>query len=152
AVLIWGFGPIVKSFQLSDSTKQFTYYSLGMLIERFHIPANRDALNAFRLFAGGLTAVVGSVFARSHGAVVAIGSAIYVVTLFAGFWSTAAYLQALAPVLCWYADSWLEPLAGPAGIGDAAAGDDPTRVRWPSDPIGRVIDAVNARWPIAVRA
>jgi hypothetical protein len=140
AIIIWGVGPIIHSFQLSDSTKGSTYYSLGSVIERFGKPANREFLNGFRIVAGGATALVASVFARSHRAVVITGAAIYLVTLYTGYWSTAAYLTALAPILCWYVDVWLTP----------SADGDPTRVRWPSDPVGRLIDLVNARWPVVV--
>jgi len=52
---------------------------------------------------------------------------------YAGYWSTYAYLAALAPVLCWYLDGWVGLEAG--------------RVRWPGDPVGRLSGWVDARWP-----
>ena len=59
---------------------------------------------------------------------------VFVVTLFAGWWSTFAYLAALAPVVCWHLDDWL-------GLGDL-------RIRWPGDPVGRATAWVDARWPV----
>lgn len=86
-------------------------------------------------------AAVVAPLARSHAAVVIGGMLIYAVTLYTGFWSTPAYLVPLAALLCWYIDGWFSPA-------QAAHGEsDPTRVRWPGDPIGRLTAAVNRRWP-----
>jgi hypothetical protein len=147
AIIMWGAGSIAHSFQLSDSTKGTPYYSLGEVLALLGLSPRQDLLDTYRLVAGGLTAVIASVFARSHGAVVVAGTLIFIVTLYAGFWSTAAYLAAIGPVLCWYADVWLAPLAG-RGDDDL----DPTRIAWPTDPIGSLIDEVDRRWPVPAHA
>jgi len=60
--------------------------------------------------------------------------AIFLVTMFTGWWSTFAYLAAIAPIICWHLDDWL-------GLGRQ-------RVVWPGDPVGQLSDWVDTRWPI----
>ncbi len=134
AVVLWGAVPILQSFQLSDATHQVPYYSLGQALQQLGVYPNKGVLNIFRLAAGGLSAIVASAFVRSHAGVVIAGMLIYLVTLYAGFWSTAAYLTAIGAVICWYLDVWL-------------SGERDTRVRWPGDPVGRLTAWVDHRWP-----
>ncbi len=136
AVVLWGIGPIIQSFQLSDATHQVPYYSLGQALTQLGLPADKGPLNLFRFAAGGLTTIITSALARSHAAVVIAGTLIYLVTLYAGFWSTAAYLVAIGGVLCWYLDVWLGPETG-------------ARVRWPGDPVGRLAAWADNNWPAA---
>ena len=142
AAVLWGPTNILRSFQAADAVHRIPYYSLGQLL-RIHAPGEplpREALNMFRLVAGTVTALVLAPFARSHARVVVCGMLIYVVTLYAGFWSTPAYLIPLLLVLCWYLDVWLGPR-------DTESSEDPTRVRWPRDPVGALTRAVDRRWP-----
>jgi hypothetical protein len=134
AVVLWGAGPILQSFQLSDATHQVPYYSLGQALQQLGMYPDKGLLNTFRLAAGGVTTIISSALVRSHAGVVIAGMLIYLVTLYAGFWSTAAYLTAIGAVLCWYLDVWLAP-------GREA------RVRWPGDPVGRLTAWVDQRWP-----
>lgn len=134
AVLMWGIGPILHSFQLADATHQAPYYSLGQALQQLGFSPHKGLLNTFRLAAGGLTAVIASALARSHAAVVIGGALIYLVTLYAGFWSTAAYLVPLGAIFCWYLDVWLAP-------------SRQARVPWPGDPVGRLTSWVDQRWP-----
>ena len=69
-------------------------------------------------------AIVGFFQVKSARSFVVTGAVIYVATLYTGWWSTFAYLAALAPIVCWHLDDWL-------GLGDQ-------RARWPGDPVGRV--------------
>jgi len=71
---------------------------------------------------------------RSGRGVVVAGLAVFVVTLFAGWWSTFAYLAAIAPIICWHLEDWAE-------LGER-------RVRWPGDPVARLTSRVDARWPL----
>jgi len=89
---------------------------------------------ALRLVAGAGTALVGMLSVRSARSLIVAGAAIFVVTLFSGWWSTFAYLGAIAPVLCWHLDDWL-------GLGSQ-------RIRWPGDPVGRLTEWADARLPI----
>ena len=109
AVLLWGPGNILGAFQSADAVHTMPYFSLGEALARAKIIFPRPTLDMFRLAAGALTAVVVSPFARSHRGVVVTGMAIYFVTLYAGYWSSPAYLIPLLLVLCWYLDVWLGP-------------------------------------------
>jgi hypothetical protein len=92
------------------------------------------AWQLLRLGLGAIVAVVGWPFVRTARSFVVVGAVIYVATLYTGWWSTFAYLAALAPIVCWHLDDWL-------GLGDE-------RVRWPGDPVGRVTAWVDRRWPV----
>jgi hypothetical protein len=148
AVLLWGPGNILRSFQLTDVHKNSPYYSVSQALTYLRVPVNKQLMTLAAYFWGALAALV-SVFAvRSHRGVVVGGVAVFVVTLYTGWWSTAAYFLAIGPVLCWYVDVWLGPQAREDGE-DGEDDPDPTRIRWPSDPVGRFTAAVNRRWPVA---
>ena len=59
------------------------------------------------------------------------GTAVFLATLYLGWWSTFAYLAAIAPIICWHLDDWL-------GL---------PRVVLPLDIPGRASAFVDARWP-----
>ena len=133
AAVAWGPTNILAAFQAADATHKTAYYSLGETLGRLRIAVPRSWLDTFRLVAGGLTAVVVSPFVRSYRGVLVGGIAIYMVTLYTGFWSTAAYLVSPMLLLSWYIDEWI----GPPG----------TRIRWPRDPVGRITEKADRRWP-----
>ena len=133
AAVAWGPTNILAAFQAADATHKTAYYSLGETLGRLKIAVPRSWLDTFRLVAGALTAVAVSPFARSYRGVLVGGIAIYMVTLYTGFWSTAAYLVVPVLLLCWYIDEWI----GPAR----------TRIIWPGDPVGRITEKVDRRWP-----
>lgn len=134
ALLLYGPSAILASFALSQSIHPAPYYSLGAALEAItHRPVPRQALDLFRLLAGAGTALLTAPWVRTGGAVVTAGLAVYLVTLYAGYWSTFSYLAAAAPALCWHLDEW--------------TGLDEGRIRWPGDPFGRVGRALDRRWP-----
>jgi hypothetical protein len=83
------------------------YYSLAQALKRFGSPVALETLNLIRLVAGAVAATVALFRTRTHAGMVLGGTAIFLVTLFLGVWSTYAYLGAIAPVLCWFVDDWL---------------------------------------------
>ncbi|MDQ3408044.1 MAG: hypothetical protein M3472_07840, partial [Chloroflexota bacterium] len=131
-LLIWGPGAVLTSLRMADAVHARAYYSLayGLTTD----PAWRPVLEALRFAAGGLLAALSWLVVRSPVSLILWGAAIFLVTLFMGYWATFAYLAALAPVLCWHLDEWL-------GLGEG-------RVRWPADPVGRLTGWVDARWPV----
>jgi hypothetical protein len=134
AAVLWGAGNILSTIQAADAIHPAPFFSLGETLSRdFKINISRDALNLFRLVAGLATAIAASSVVRTYRGVVMAGLVIYFVTLYAGFWSTPAYLVAPFLVICWFIDAWLGPAA--------------TRVGWPSDPVGRISAWVDRRWP-----
>lgn len=132
ALLVWGIGPILTSFQMADRVHAVPYYSLADALARFGLAPREEAVNLLRFAFGGLATLAVLLTVRSHRGVVLGGAAIFLATLFTGFWATFAYLAALAPVICWYIDDWV-------GLGE--------RVRWPLDPWGRLAADFDRRWP-----
>jgi hypothetical protein len=133
AVLAWGPRPILDSLAQAEGVHAVPYYSLAWVAQDlWRMP--ETAWSVLRYALGLLVAIVGWFEVRTARSFVVTGCAIFVVTLYAGWWSTFAYLAALAPVVCWHLDDWL-------GLGDL-------RVRWPTDPVGRFTGWVDARWPV----
>lgn len=131
-LLIWGPGSVLTSLRLAEAVHGRAYYSLAYGLSTD--PALRPLLESSRFVAGGLLAGASWLVVRSPASMILWGTAIFLVTLFAGHWSTFAYFAALAPVICWHIDEWL-------GLADG-------RVRWPTDPAGRLSAWVDARWPV----
>jgi hypothetical protein len=133
AVVAWGAGPILDSLRRADGLHPQAYYSLAWVVADLHLlPESGWAV--VRYVAGVLTAIVGWAWVRTARSFVVVGIAIFLVTLFTGWWSTFAYLAAIAPVVCWHLDDWL--------------GLDQLRIRWPGDPVGACTRWVDRRWPI----
>ncbi len=135
AALAWGADHIVSSMRSADSVHDQPLFSLASGVD-VHDPALRNAFNLGRYACGLLLAVSSLWLVRSARAFVLMGAAIFLATLYLGWWSTFAYLAAVAPILCWHLDDWL-------GL---------PRVRLPFDIYGRVTAAVDRRWPIRAPA
>ena len=129
---IWGPGSVLVSLRLADAIHVRSYYSLVYALER-DAPGVRAFFEPLRFVLGAAMAVASWLVVRSPASMILWGTAVFLVTLFTGYWSTFAYFAALAPVLCWHLDEWL-------GLGEG-------RVRWPADPVGRLSAWVDARWP-----
>ena len=93
----------------------------------------RDHWSVLRYALGLLVAAIGWLEVRTARSFVVTGCAIFVVTLYAGWWSTFAYLAALAPRV-------LAP-GRLAGAGRAAG-------PLARDPVGRLTAWVDERWPV----
>ncbi len=133
ALVAWGPGPILDSLRRAEGVHPQAYYSLAWVLgDLRHLP--EGSWGVVRYAAGALTAIVGWSWVRTARSLVVVGIAVFLVTLFTGWWSTFAYLAAIAPIVCWHLDDWL-------GIGHL-------RVRWPSDPVGACTAWVDRRWPI----
>ena len=94
----------------------------------------KPAWQGLRIGAGILLAVMSLRLTRSAASFIIVGALIFGATLFLGFWSTFAYLAAVAPIICWHLDDWL-------GFGRQ-------RVAWPGDPTGSITAWFDARWPV----
>ena len=109
------------------------YYSLAYgLGSPADIP--KAAWQGLRVGVGLLLAALALRLTRGAASLVIVGAVIFGATLFLGYWSTFAYLAAVAPILCWNLDDWL-------GLGAA-------RIAWPGDPVGALSRWVDARWPV----
>jgi hypothetical protein len=137
ALLAWGPASILESIRLAGAIHSTSFYSLGAVLE---LATGRrlsaEDVDRIRFPAGAIAALVTTPFVRSGATLVIAGTIVFLVTLFAAYWSTFAYFAAIAPVLCWHLDDWL-------GLGDR-------RVRWPGDPVGAITAQVDRRWPVRV--
>ncbi|MDQ3871402.1 MAG: hypothetical protein M3301_07300 [Chloroflexota bacterium] len=134
-LLVWGLGSVLASLRLANEIHQTPFYSLAAAVEGLTgRRVSPEPFDRLRLVLGALTAAVTTPFVRSGRAMVLAGTLVFLATLYAAYWSTFAYFAALAPVLCWHLDDWL-------GLGDR-------RVRWPGDPVGRMTEAIDRRWPL----
>jgi hypothetical protein len=131
ALIIWGPDNILWSLRQADAIHRSAYYALAYAIgDNARIPER--IYSVFRFVAGGLVAVATVSLVRSSRGLIMAGVAIFLATLFLGWWSTFAYVAAIAPILCWHLDDWL-------GL---------PRVVWPADPVGAITRAVDRRWPV----
>jgi len=133
--LVWGIPSFLDSFQGAQQVHAQPYYSLGAWVQGVTRSAvSQELFDRLRLLLGGLTALITWPFVRSGRGVIVAGTLIYLVTLYAGYWSTYAYLATIAPIICWNLDDWV-------GLGRG-------RVGWPGDPIGAWTAWADAHWPI----
>ncbi|CAN5808681.1 hypothetical protein BH23CHL8_BH23CHL8_18160 [soil metagenome] len=133
ALVAWGPEALLWSFRRADEVHAVPYYSLAYgLANPPGVP--QAGWQALRIGAGVLVAVAGLLWVRSARSFVVLGAIVFLATLYLGWWSTFVYLAALAPVVCWHLDDWLD-------LGHQ-------RVVWPGDPVARLAGWVDARWPI----
>jgi len=133
AMVLWGPGPIYESLRQAERLHAQPYYSLAWAVGGTRW-LSESAWGLLRFTSGAAVAVIGWRMVRSARSFVVVGVAIFLVTMFTGWWSTFAYLAAIAPIICWHLDDWL-------GLGRQ-------RVVWPGDPVGQLSDWVDTRWPI----
>lgn len=134
AVLFWGVGPIVTSLVAATGVHGGSYFTLAQAIEgTFHTQVSRTDFERMKLVYGAIAALMTAPFVRTATGVIVAGTIIYAVTLFTGYWATTVYLATLAPVLCWHLDDWL--------------GFKAQRISWPTDPVGRLSQFLDTRWP-----
>jgi hypothetical protein len=130
AVLLWDARNILTSLQQAEAIHGNPFYSLAFVAERFGLP--RTWFDVGRFVAGALLAAGSWIFVRSARSFIVVGTAVFLATLFLGWWSTYAYISAIAPVICWHLDDWL-------GL---------PRVAWPMDPVGRITELVDRHLPV----
>ncbi|HYN69893.1 MAG TPA: hypothetical protein VEX41_06770 [Candidatus Eisenbacteria bacterium] len=106
-LLVWGPGSFLRSVQMADAAHLAPYYSFGAIWEGvLKQPAPVELLDRFKLVLGALTAGIGLRFATSIDRVIVVGIIVFLVTLYAGYWATFAYVAAIAPIVCWRLDDW----------------------------------------------
>jgi hypothetical protein len=133
-LVVWGPGAFLTSLRMAEEVHPSPSFSLAYALGVFD--RGRGAVfETLRLAAGLAVAALTAPFVRSGHAVIVSGGLIFLATLYTGYWSTFAYLSALAPVLCWHLDGWL-------GMADE-------RVVLPGDAAGRLSATLDRRWPTA---
>lgn len=132
ALIAWGPSSLLWSYREADALHSRPYYSLAYgLGSENDVP--RAAWSALRVGAGVALAVLNIVFVRSAAGLIIGGTLVFAATLFLGWWSTFAYLAAVAPIICWHLDDWL-------GLDG--------RVAWPGDPVRRVTTWADMSIPV----
>ena len=108
ALVAWGPIAIHDSLAGAEAAqlRVGAYYSLAWALKRWGSPIALETLNTLRLVVGLAASALALFRTRSHAAMILVGTAIYLATLFLGAWSTFAYFAAIAPTLCWYVDDW----------------------------------------------
>jgi hypothetical protein len=137
AVVLWRAGPILDSLQRADSLHVTPYYSLAWVMGGTQV-LPEAAWGLLRYILGAAVAATGWLVVRNCRSFVVVGCLVFLVTLFGGWWSTFAYVAAIAPIVCWHLDDWL-------GLGDQ-------RASWPGDPVGAFAGWVDSRWPVVSSA
>ena len=133
ALLAWSPDSLLWSFRKADQLHAQPYYSLAYALDGPNgIP--KGVWDTIRIGAGVFVAALGFLLVRSATSFVIVGAVVFGATLFLGWWSTFAYLAAVAPILCWHLDDWL-------GLG-------PQRVVWPTDPVRTVTEWADKHWPV----
>lgn len=106
-LLVWGPGSFLTSVQMADAVHPSPYYSVGAIWEGIlKQPAPAELLDRAKVVLGAVTAGVGLRFATSIDRVIVVGILVFLVTLYAGYWATFAYVAAIAPIVCWRLDDW----------------------------------------------
>ncbi|HEY7599898.1 MAG TPA: hypothetical protein VH741_08225 [Candidatus Limnocylindrales bacterium] len=132
ALVAWGPAAIADSIVRANAVHVTPYYSLAHALQRYGINPPAAVLDVVRFGVAGTLAAISLLRVRSPQAVIGWGTAIFLVGMFGGFWSTFAYFAAVGPIVCWHLDGWL--------------GRADSRVRLPADPVGRLGRWLDGRW------
>jgi hypothetical protein len=108
AFYAWGVDNFLWSLQMADQAHRLAYWSIGVIYEdvtqRY---APHALLDQIRLVVAVVVTLGGLLVAKSMDRVIAVGTIIFIIVMFGGFWGSYAYLGAIAPILCWRLDDWL---------------------------------------------
>jgi hypothetical protein len=144
---LWGLGNYLVSLHGADLAHRAAYWSVGVIYESLTQQlAPHALLDQIRLVVAGAVTVVGLWVAKSIDRVIVVGTVIFVIMMFGGFWGSYAYLGAIAPVICWRLDDWLRvpapafvkdkpwaPALSPAMASGSALGEGPAAGAQGSD-------------------
>lgn len=105
---IWGADNYLISLHGADLAHRTTYWSVGVIYEAVtqHF-APHALLDQIRLVIAGGVTLLGLFIAKSIDRVIVVGTVVFVIMMFGGFWGSYAYLGAIAPLICWRLDDWL---------------------------------------------
>jgi hypothetical protein len=108
AFYAWGVDNFLVSLQLADQAHRLAYWSIGVIYEDItQRYAPHALLDQIRLVVAVVVTLGGLIVAKSIDRVIAVGTIIFIIVMFGGFWGSYAYLGAIAPILCWRLDDWL---------------------------------------------
>jgi hypothetical protein len=104
----WGIESYLKSLSMAQATHlRASYWSLGAILDSFAPDAVARALETVRYFVAGVVAIYGSVRIRTLDRVIVVGTLVFLIAQFGGYFGSYVYLAAIAPILCWRVDDWV---------------------------------------------
>lgn len=107
-LFVWGPASYAKSLAMAQETHlRQAYWSLGAILDGIAPGAGARALETLRYLVSGAVAIVGGRRVRSIDGVIVVGTIVFVIAQFGGYFGSYVYLAAVAPVLCWRVDDWL---------------------------------------------
>ena len=105
----WGIDSYLRSLAMAQGTHlRDAYWSLAAVVERILPGTDARVLETLRYFAAGAVGVIGALKVRSIDGVIVVGSLAFVIAQFGGYFGSYVYIAAIAPVLCWRVDDWLQ--------------------------------------------
>lgn len=109
AAIVWGLDNYLTSIRLADEAHRVAYYSVGVIWQAVsQRVAPHELLDRIRLVVALGVTIEGLLWAESIDRVIVVGTVIYVVIMYGGFWGSYAYFGGIAPILCWRLDDWLK--------------------------------------------
>ncbi len=107
-LVAWGPGSYLRSLSLAHEVHlRQAYWSLAAILDGIMPGAGLRALETIRYFLAGAVAVIGGMRVRSIDGVILVGTAVFLIAQFGGYFGSYVYLAAVAPILCWRVDDWL---------------------------------------------
>jgi hypothetical protein len=108
-LFLWGPTSYLKSLAMAQETHlRSSYWSIAAVLDSIYPGLAPRALESIRYVLSGAVAVFGAWRVRSLDAVIVVGSISFVIAQFGGYFGSYVYLAALAPLLCWRVDDWVQ--------------------------------------------
>lgn len=107
-LFVWGPASYLRSLAMAQEVHlRQAYWSLGAILNGIAPDAVARGLESLRYVVAGAVAVIGSRRIRSIDGVIVVGTAVFVIAQFGGYFGSFVYFAAIAPILCWRIDDWL---------------------------------------------
>jgi len=105
---VWGVDNYLTSLHGADLTHRSAYWSVAVIYEAFtQRVAPHALLDQIRLLVAGVVTLGGLFLVRTIDRVIVVGTVVFVIMMFGGFWGSYAYIGAIGPIICWRLDDWL---------------------------------------------
>ena len=107
-LVAWGPASYLRSLSMAHEVHlRQAYWSLAAVLEGIIPGIAPRALETIRYFVAGAVAILGGLRVRSIDGVILVGTAVFLIAQFGGYFGSYVYLAAIAPILCWRIDDWL---------------------------------------------
>ncbi len=104
----WGIDSYLRSLAIARETHlRQAYWSLASIWEGFGLGAAPRVIESVRYVIAGAVAILGGRMVRSMDGVIVVGTLVFVLAQFGGYFGSYVYLAAIGPLLCWRVDDWL---------------------------------------------